>query len=238
MECFGSADFLGAICSAVDWEATLFALLQHHYSSVTWAFLLDLLRGLLRLPGQRVRALRVVRGRAVFPRTCREWWESRPMPPAYWWSSWGFPSWLSLPLSGLVGLLTGTLLLLSSRRAALRLLPGHLDTSPSARGVGHGVAEHRTILGGAPWGFTEFALRSEWHTVLPVVAMAIFASLATGEIAVLACVSRGAGERGGGRGPGSQRRAYARCMAWSIAGFHYRSGRQSLGPSRHHRGAA
>lgn len=197
----------------VDWEAALRAV-QLHYSSVTWAFLLDLLvdycvylvsaLGLFVLfaAGQYSLGHAGLVGIAAYATGILV-------------VKLGVPFWPSLPLSGLVGLLTGLFYyyLLGARLSGFYL-------AISTLAVGEALVTvwlNTGYLGGA-LGFHGIPLRSEWHTVLPVVAMAIFLlwRLEKSRFWLAFLAVRESETVAGAMGVNVAR---TRMLAWSIAGF-------------------
>ena len=153
----------------IDWEAEIRALALH-YSSITWAFLLDLFvdycvylvsaLGLFVLfaAGQYSLGHAGLVGIAAYATGVMV-------------VKLGVPFWMSLPLSGLVGLLAG---LFYYFLVGARLSGFYLAISTFA--VGEALVTvwlNSGYLGGA-LGFHGIPLKSEWNTVLPVVAVAIF----------------------------------------------------------------
>lgn len=153
----------------VDWEAAIRPLALH-YSSVTWAFLVDLFvdycvylvsaLGLFVLfaAGQYSLGHGGLVGIAAYATGVLV-------------VKLGIPFWMSLPLSGLVGSLAGVIYYFF---LGARLSGFYLAIATFA--VGEALVTvwlNSGYLGGA-LGFHGIPLRSEWNTVLPVVAVAIF----------------------------------------------------------------
>ena len=153
----------------IDWAAAIRDLALH-YSTVTWAFLLDLFvdycvylvsaLGLFVLfaAGQYSLGHGGLVGIAAYATGVLV-------------VKLGIPFWMSLPLSGLVGLLAGLFFyfLLGARLSGFYL-------AISTFAVGEALVTvwlNSPYLGGA-LGFHGIPLKAEWNTVLPVVAVAIF----------------------------------------------------------------
>ena len=153
----------------IDWDQAIRAFLLH-YSSVTWAFLLDLFvdycvylvsaLGLFVLfaAGQYSLGHAGLVGITAYATGVLV-------------VEIGTPFWLSLPLSGLAGLLAGLAYycLLGARLSGFYL-------AISTFAVGEALVTvwlNSGYLGGA-LGFHGIPLRSGWSTVLPVVALALF----------------------------------------------------------------
>ena len=208
----GSPDFLGQLLG-IDWDATLRALLLH-YSTVTWAFLLDLFvdycvylvsaLGLFVLfaAGQYSLGHAGMVGIAAYTTGILV-------------VKLGIPFWPSLPLSGLAGLAAG---LVYYYLLGARLSGFYLAIATFA--VGEALVTlwlNTDFLGGA-LGFHGIALRSEWDTVPVVVAIVIFAlwRLEKSRFWLAFLAVRESETVAGAMGVNVAR---TKMLAWSVAGF-------------------
>ena len=207
-----SPDFLGQLLG-INWEATIRAFLLH-YSSVTWAFLLDLFvdycvylvsaLGLFVLfaAGQYSLGHAGLVGIAAYATGILV-------------VKLGVPFWPSLPLSGLAGLLAG---LIYYYLLGARLSGFYLAIATFA--VGEALVTlwlNTGYLGGA-LGFHGIALRSEWDTVLIVVLIVVFGlwRLEKSRFWLAFLAVRESEAVAGAMGVNV---AGTKMLAWSVAGF-------------------
>jgi branched-chain amino acid transport system permease protein len=153
----------------IDWEAT-WRDLALHYSSITWAFVLDIVVDygvylvsafglfILFAAGQYSLGHAGLVGIAAYS-------------TAVMVVKFGVPFWLSLPLSGLAGLLAGIIYyyLLGARLSGFYLAIATFAVSEALVTLWLST----DYLGGA-LGMHGIPLASQWHTVLIVVAIVIF----------------------------------------------------------------
>ena len=127
----------------------------------------------------------------------------------------GVPFWPSLPLSGLAGLLAG---LIYYYLLGARLSGFYLAISTFAVGEALVTVWLNTGYLGGALGFHGIPLRSEWNTVLPIVALAIFVlwRLEKSRFWLSFLAVRESEAVAGAMGVNV---AGTKMLAWSIAGF-------------------